>query len=83
MTPPEHLLKFRYSEKALKKIEKISHFVLTLLSNFKKGWEIFSNFVAVLEYLNFTYVTQVESTINFFQPYNEKKFFENVSCAPT
>ena len=31
---------------------KISHFVLTLLNNFKKRWEIFSNFVAFSQYLN-------------------------------
>ena len=32
---------------------KVSQFVLTLQSNFKEGWEIFANFVAFLQYLNF------------------------------
>ena len=36
------------------KILKISHFVLALQStNFKTKWEIFSNFVAFSQYLNF------------------------------
>ena len=48
-------LKFRYGEKA-KKIEKISHLVLTLLSNVKIRWDIFSNFVVFSQYLNFTYL---------------------------
>ena len=45
---------FRYSENTNKKFEQNSHFVLTLLSNFEKGLEIFSNFVAFSQYLNFT-----------------------------
>ena len=35
------------------KFEKISSFVLTSLSNFKNRWEIFPNFVAFSQYLNF------------------------------
>ena len=46
-------IKFRYSENATKN-EKISHFVLTSVGNFKERWEIFSSFVAFLQYLNFT-----------------------------
>ena len=45
-------LKFRYSETATKKFEK-KPFVLMLISNFKKKWEIVSNFVVFLQYLNF------------------------------
>ena len=47
-------LKLRYFEKATQ-ILKISHFVLTLQSttNFRTKWEIFSNFVAFSQYLNF------------------------------
>ena len=50
--PLYHLLKFRYSEKA-PKIWKNPTFFLTLLSNFKKMWKIFSNFAAFSQYLNF------------------------------
>ena len=35
------VVKFRYSEKVTKFWKKISHFVLTLLSDFEKKWEIF------------------------------------------
>ena len=38
------------------KFEKISSFVLTSLSNFKNRWEIFPNFVAFSQYLNFNNV---------------------------
>jgi hypothetical protein len=38
------------------KFEKISHFFLTLLINFKKRWGMFSNFEAFLQYLNFNYL---------------------------
>ena len=43
-----------YSEKASKIVE-MSRFFLTLLlfSNFKHNWEVFSNFVAFSEYINF------------------------------
>ena len=37
-----------------KNLKKISHFILTLLSNFKVMWEMFSNFVAFPQYPNFT-----------------------------
>ena len=37
-------------------MKKISHFILTLLSNFKVMWEMFSNFVAFSQYPNFTSV---------------------------
>ena len=46
-------LKFRYSERPTKIWKKISIFVLTLKSYFKKWLEIFPNFVAFLQYLNF------------------------------
>ena len=47
------VLKFRYSEKAAK-FEKDILIYLTLLINVKKiGW-FFSNYLAFLEYLNFT-----------------------------
>ena len=35
------------------KIWKIFNFVLTLVSNFKKMWEIFSNLMPFSQYLNF------------------------------
>ena len=38
--------------KTSKKYEKISHFDLTLLSNFKKRWEISLNLLALLQYLS-------------------------------
>ena len=37
-------------------LKKISHFVLALLSSFKKKWDIFFNFVAFLQYLNFALI---------------------------
>jgi hypothetical protein len=46
------ILKVRYSEKATK-LKKISLCILTLLSNYKKRWDILSNFVAFSQYLNF------------------------------
>ena len=43
--------KFIYSEKATKIEKKISPSLLTLLSNIKENWEIFSNFVSFLDYI--------------------------------
>ena len=48
-------IKFRYCETA-KRLEKMSHLFLKLLSNVSSNWEIFSNFivfVALWEYLNY------------------------------
>jgi hypothetical protein len=51
---------YAYSSNILRrqqKFEKIAHFVLTLLllllGNFEKRWDIFPNFVAFSQYLNF------------------------------
>ena len=41
-TETSFLVKFRYSEKSTKISKKKSHFALTLLTNFKIKWEIFS-----------------------------------------
>ena len=46
-SPPMQQLKFRYYEKA-KKREKISHLVLTLLSDVKIRWNFFFKFCSLL-----------------------------------
>ena len=55
----EVLLKLRHSEKATN-FEKNLQLVLTLLSKCQNKWEIFPNFVAFSQCLNFT------KSLNFF-----------------
>ena len=59
-----------------KNLKKISHFVLTLLSYFKKRWEFFSNFVAFSQYPNFN----VENLYLIILPLYEYDNYGNHSC---
>ena len=45
-----------------KNLKKISPFAMTLLCNFKKRWEIFSNFVAFSQYMNFIWISKPDET---------------------
>ena len=60
-------LKLRYCEKATKIEKKISHFILRLLSIFKRSGSFFKKFAAFSENLNFnTAVPKQRDTTTFF-----------------
>ena len=69
---------------------EISHFVLMLTSNFKKGWDIFSNFVVFLQYLNFTFerIFNIRARFYLLKPsdidavFNKNIFFKSYYYLP-
>ena len=67
------LVKFRYSEKSTKMWKKNS-FAMTLLCNFFLRREIFSNFAAFSQYMNFIWISKPDET-RHHEPIVEKTRF--------